>query len=172
MIFCIRGLIVLNLLLLALFGAADAIFAQQKSARIQGDDPSSLQGITHYGMPIKEIKKTFKLKDAILEVVYSKELSDDNMDKYVKRFFDELVRQIEKWRHVGTLSSPNVRIVISNCKFCKIGYCKKKNIREISLVLYKNDSKDKEFAFGHAEVIDNSKYEALAKRVIDQFLRN
>ncbi len=155
-----------------LASAAATLIAEQNNTPAQESNLVSLEGITHYGMPIKEITKSFKQRDATLEVVYSKMLSDDNMDNYVKRFYNELLRQMEAWLRKGTLPAQKIRIVISNCKFCKIGYCKKKNIREISLVLYINDKKEKDIAFGHAEVIDGIQYVTLASRVIRLFVDN
>jgi hypothetical protein len=156
-----------------IFAAAPTILiAEQKNTPAQIGNPVSLEGITHYGMPIKEITRSFKQKDATLEIIYSKMLSDDNMDNYVKRFYNELLRQIKAWLLTGTLPAQNVRIVISNCKFCKIGYCNKKNVKEISLVLYTNDKEKKDIAFKHAEVIDGIRYVTLARRVIGLFLEN
>jgi hypothetical protein len=133
-------------------------------------NPESLEGMTHYGMPIDEVKKSYKKNDAILEIIYSKSLSDDNMDEYVLRFYNELLNQIEKWLYTNALPVKNMKIVISNCKFCKVGYCKKKNIKEVRLVSYKNDMRDKQTAFTHFELLDRTKYIELAQSVVTVLL--
>lgn len=133
-------------------------------------DMESLEGITHYGMPIEEISKSYRKDESVLNIVYSKKLSDDNMDNYVKRFYDELLRQIEKWLYENKLPSKDMRIVISNCKFCKIGYCKKKNIRELDLVLYSNDKRIRHLALMHDEIIDKTKYLDIARSAVIIFL--
>ena len=130
----------------------------------------SLEGITHYGLQIEEIKKSYKKEDAVLEIVYSKTLSDDNMDAYVQQFYDELLHQIEKWLYENKLPAAKMKIVISNCKFCKIGYCKKKKVKEISLVSYKNEKKFKQVSFNHTEIIDRHKYVELAQSAVVDLL--
>jgi hypothetical protein len=133
-------------------------------------DADKLEGITHYGMPIEEIKKTYKKDNAVLEIVYSKMLSDDNMDDYVKRFYDELLTQVQKWLYEKKLPANNMKIVISNCKFCKIGYCKKKNLKEIKLVSYINEKKKAQIALNHNDIMDKNKYIGIARSIITEFL--
>jgi hypothetical protein len=163
-------IIILSSILLILSSSNSFSAADTSSA--QTDSFASQQGITHYGMPIEEIKKSYKQRDATLEVLYSKMLSDDSMDKYVKRFYDEFLRQIETWLYANTLPVQNMKIVISNCKFCYIGYCKKKKIKEVSMVSYKDDKRDKEIAFKHADIIDKSTYENSARSALVLFLDN
>ena len=110
--------------------------------------------------------------DATIEVIYSNLLSDDSMDKYVKRFYDEFLRQLETWLYANALPAQNMKIVISNCKFCAIGYCKKKNVKELSLVSYKDDKRDREIAFKHEDLIDRTKYENSARSALTLFLDN
>ncbi len=130
----------------------------------------TMEGITHYGMPIQEISKSYKKDESALNVVYSKKLSDDNMDDYVKRFYDEILHQIEKWLYENKLPARNMRIVISNCKFCKIGYCKSKNIKELNLVLYSNEKIIKHIAFKHSDIINKDKYIDMARSAVIIFL--
>ncbi len=125
-----------------------------------------LEGITHYGMPIQEISKSYNKDDSILKVVYSKKLSDDNMDKYVKLFYDEFLHQIEKYMYENKLASKDMQIIISNCKFCKIGYCKTKNIKELDLVLYSNGKSIKHISFKHLDIIDKNKYIDIARSTV------
>ena len=130
----------------------------------------ALEGITHYGMPIEEITKKYGKDGSLLTIVYSKTLSDDNMDDYVKRFYEEILHQIEKWLYENKLPAKDMRIVISNCKFCKIGYCKRKNIKEFEMVLYSNEKKIKSLSFKYAEIFDKEKYIDMARSAVIIFL--
>jgi hypothetical protein len=150
--------------------SAAAITAGAGGRTLGVEELEALQGITHYGLPIREIKKTFHKKDTTLEIIYSKMLSDDNMDKYVKRFYDEFLRQIRAGFNRMPTPAANMRIVISNCKFCMVGYCRKKNVKELSLVSYKNDKKDREIAFTHRDIIDRSQYKNLSIKAARLFL--
>ncbi len=129
-----------------------------------------LEGITHYGMPIEEIRKKYHKDDAALEIVYSKTLSDDNMDDYVQRFYDELLQEIQNWLYTNRLPARDVRIVISNCKFCKVGYCKSKGTREVTLTSYMNSKKKKQVSFSHDKLIEKKPHEALARSAVQVLL--
>jgi hypothetical protein len=97
-------------------------------------------------------------------------LSDDNMDDYVKRFYDELLSQVEKWLYEKKLPAQNMRIVISNCKFCKVGYCKKKNLKEVSLMSFINEKKKKQVVLNHIDIMDKNKYVDIARSAVVIFL--
>jgi hypothetical protein len=149
--------------------AAGAFSAKSDNA-FEIKDAEKLEGITHYGMPIEEVKKSYKKDNAVLEIVYSKKLSDDNMDDYVKRFYDELLNQVEKWLYEKKLPAPNMKIVISNCKFCKVGYCKKKNLKEVSLTSFINEKKKKQVVLNHIDIMDKNKYVDIARSAVVIFL--
>ena len=129
-------------------------------------DMEKLEGITHYGMPIEEIKKKYVKDERVLEIIYSKMRSDDNMDNFVEQFYDDLLRETENWLYNNTLPSRNVRIVISNCKFCKVGFCKRKNKKEVQLVSYLNDKKFKSVAYNHSDIIEKSIRDGLARSAV------
>jgi hypothetical protein len=161
--------IVLIIIAIVTTGFAGAFSAKSDNG-FEIKDAEKLEGITHYGMPIEEIKKTYKKDNAVLEIVYSKMLSDDNMDDYVKRFYDELLTQVEKWLYEKKLPAPNIKIVISNCKFCKVGYCKKKNLKEIKLVSYINEKMKAQIALNYSDIMDKNKYIGIARSIITEFL--
>lgn len=161
-----KNILIFALLVIAL---SNPLF-HSNDASAEIDNLAEQNGITHYGMPIEEIKKSYKQKDATLEIIYSKMLSDDNMDNYVKRFYDEFLRLIQTWLYTNTLPASSMKIEISNCKFSRIGYCKKKNVKEVSLVLYRNDKKERGISFKHADLMDRSQYQLLAQRAISYFL--
>lgn len=154
----------LSTIFLALF------FSAGQGSAYDMKDVEKLEGITHYGMPIDEITKTYHKDDAVLVIVYSKMLSDDNTDDYVKRFYDEMLRRIELWLNSNSLPGKNMKIVISNCKFRKIGYCKKKNIKEVSLISYANEKQFKQVSILHSDIIDSSKFADIAGSVVIDLL--
>lgn len=143
-----------------------SLLIAEKKASQKSNTSAEFEGITHYGMAIDEIKKIYHKDTAVLEIIYSKTLSDDNMDNYVKRFYDEFLIQIQKWLYANALPAQNMKIVISNCKFCKIGYCKNKNVKGISLVSYKFDSKHRQVDCSHIDIIDQTKYIDIAKSAV------
>ena len=129
-------------------------------------NPEDLKGITHYGMPIEEKVQTYRKDDAILEIIYEKDLSDDNMDAYVQWFYNEFLRLILQRLYAGRLPAGDVRIVISNCKFCKVGYCKTKNKKEITLTSYRNSVYYKKMSFPHESILDSNTASSLVKNAV------
>lgn len=127
----------------------------------------SMEGKTPYGMEIKEERKVMRRRDFVVELVYSAKLSDDNMDKYLTPFFKELEEQIVRWMHNHQVSRKTVRVVISNCKFCKTGYCKRKNKREIEITRFYGDRQEGGISFSHQEVIVSKKHPELAAKAVE-----
>ena len=131
----------------------------------------SLEGVNHYGLPIEEVTRKIIKDNLTLEIVYSKKLSDDSMDKFVKRFFDELIARISRWLKNNESPRENLKIIISNCKYCIVGYCKKKNIKEINLELYCNDTKYRELSITHREIIDKTASSAVIDNIISKIFQ-
>lgn len=140
------------------------------SAQDTATDLASLDGITHYGMAIEEVTRKLEKKGSVLEVVYSKNLSDDNMDDFVKLLFDEMLRLIEAWFYEQKNPENGIRIVISNCKFCKIGYCKRKGIREIRIASYKNGNEFRHATVIHRNLLEKEKTPEIARRLVSAVL--
>lgn len=131
----------------------------------------SLEGVNHYGLPIEEVTKKINKDSFTLDIVYSKTLSDDSMDKFVKMFFDELIAQISRWLQNNEPPQHNLKIIISNCKYCIVGYCKKKNIKRINLMLYCNEKKCRELSITHQEIIDKTASLAVIDNIISNFFQ-
>ncbi len=121
---------------------------------------SKLRGI--YPKALK--KGTFSL-----DIIYSRTLSDDNMDKFVKMFYDEFIMRISYWLNNSEVPQQNMKIIISNCKYGIVGHCRKKNIKEISLVLYKDEKKHKEFSFKHKDIVNKTNLLAVIEKIISDF---
>jgi len=164
-----QGIKMKKIILIAIAVVATAAAGSFSAKSYEIKDAEKLEGITHYGMPIEEITKKYKKDSSVLEIVYSKMLSDDNMDDYVKRFYDELLSQIEKWLYEKKLPDQNMKIVISNCKFCRVGYCKRKNLKEIKLVSYRNEKKNAQIALNHSDIMDRTKYADIARSIVIKF---
>lgn len=133
-------------------------------------NPEALKGMTHYGMPIEEKVDTYRKDDATLEIIYAKDLSDDNMDSYVQRFYDELLRLVEIRLYARPLPAHEVKIVISNCKFCKVGYCKTMNQKEITLTSYRNNVYYKKLSFPHQSILDSTDASLLVRNAVSLLL--
>lgn len=133
-------------------------------------DLASLEGITHYGMAIEEVSSKLKKKESILQVIYSNKLSDDNMDDYVKLLYDEILRLIEAWFYEQKNPESGITIVISNCKFCKIGYCKRKGIREIRIVSYKKGAEFRQATIIHRKLLEKEKIPDIARNLVSSIL--
>lgn len=131
--------------------------------------PKSFEGINHYGLPIEEIKKRIIKDGFTLDIIYSKTLSDDNMDKFVKMFFNEFILQTSHWLTNNAAPRQNMTIIFSNCKYCIVGYCKKKSIKEINIELLTNEKKIQEISFAHQDIVDKANSLKVITRIISKF---
>jgi len=112
-----------------------------------------MDGKTPYGEPIEDGKRTIRRGDFSIEVIYSSRLSDDILDGPVKQLFDEVVSRLRRWVNDNTLPAESMRLVISNCRFCKTGYCKRQNSRGIILTTYKGETKLKHVIIQHEDLV-------------------
>lgn len=130
----------------------------------------SMDGKTPYGMNIKEERKVLRRRSFVVELVYSAQLSDDNMDKYLTPFFKELESQIVRWMYNHQVPKKTMRIAVSNCRFCKTGFCKRKNKREIAIIRFTGDKEEKMISFKHEDIIAKKKHPELVAKTIETLL--
>lgn len=135
----------------------------------------SMDGITPYGEPVKEIRNAVYRDKFELEFIYSPELSDDILEGTVKQFYDNILEALRG--KVLAMSADELaaagqmKLTFSNCRFCKTGYCRRKNIAEISLVLYKNEKIYKEKRCAHQEIVLPEASLSLAVKLADELLK-
>jgi len=111
----------------------------------------SLDSKTPYGEDVKEIEKRIKGDGLSLTIVYSAGLSDDQLDGIAKKLFDELVSAASSRMKAGRPKRES-RLVMSNCKFSITGYCRRKNKKEISVVLYSAGTQRAEFVLDYERI--------------------
>lgn len=116
-----------------------------------GEKTISLDGKTPYGEDIKQIEKRIKGDAFSLVVIYSAELSDDQLDGIAKRFFDELISAASSRIRSGNLKS-NVKLVVSNCKFAMTGHCRRKKKKEIAVILYRGETQQTELTLDYEKM--------------------
>ena len=131
----------------------------------------SMDGKTPYGTEVKEEKKLITSGDSSVEILYSKEFSDDNLNTHSKNFFDEIALQTAKWFKSHKAPDSKIRVVISNCRFCLTGYCKRKNKQEWAIVIYHGEKKQGSLSYSYDEVLNKKEHEALAAKVVREIFR-
>lgn len=129
----------------------------------------SMKGKTPYGLEIKEETRIIKRRDFSVELVYSSALSDDVMDNYIKAFYTELAREIERWIYSQTVQAGSVRVLLSNCRFCVTGYCAGKKTPGIEIVFMGPSSQNKSVFFTREDILDKKKHADLAVGVVEEF---
>ena len=126
----------------------------------------TMEGKTPYGLNINEEVQKIQKKNYAVTIIYSKMLSDDDMDKYVKKFYDEFTAQItKKVSSVEDTEERQLRIVISNCKYIKTGYCRRKNRKELTITSFTGETKEKEVSFHYNDLLKKDEYLTLAHDV-------
>lgn len=118
----------------------------------------SMEGKTVYGKPIREQRRMLKRKSFYVEVIYSSLFSDmplrlEGKSNFVERFYRELVKQCDRWMQSHRVPKGKMTIVLSNCRFSKTGFCRRKNKNELRLYTYMNGKKGKELSLRHSDLI-------------------
>jgi hypothetical protein len=132
----------------------------------------SMDGKTPYGTPVKEFKRMVYRTGIRVDIIYSKKHSDDNMSPLFKQFYRKLENKIQGDIYKLKLEknkkrSIKFKLFISNCRFAKTGYCRRKNKKEIELILYKNDKVITCFAFQDEELYKKDNYIKLVNDAVD-----
>ena len=125
-----------------------------------------MMGRTHYGMKIIEYRRVIFKNDFQIQMIYSKHHSDDNMNRKIDQFYKEFYRQAYRWISRQKPKKTIIKIIISNCRFCKIGYCKKINKKRISLMRFNNKIQGKVFTFYHSDIYKKQGQIITAKRAV------
>jgi|GEM_PF-1672780 len=126
----------------------------------------SLDGKTPWGNEVKKHRRVLKRRYFVAEIIYSKYYSDHNMNKYTRRFYRELASQVHKWMYKNKLPSYRLSLVISNCRHCKTGYCRRKNVKEIIVVAYRNKKRYKGFRFKYKDLMAKNAFIPIAAQTV------
>ncbi|MCP4134423.1 MAG: hypothetical protein GY754_25850 [bacterium] len=126
----------------------------------------SMDGRTPYGSLIKQERRIVSKGAFRAVVVYSSMMSDDDLRGHTKIFFNHIVKQIERWVYSKRVPGVKMRIIVSNCRFGVIGFCKRKNKKELAVISYKNDKKDRETSLQYEEILNKKNHVKLAVKVV------
>ena len=125
----------------------------------------SMDGKTPYGATIAEKKQTLRRRNFRLELIYSAALSDDLLEGTMKIFYTELYNRLHRLVYRDPLPRHNRRVVISNCRHCRTGHCRRINKKGIHIIIYEKEKKLKQITVDHEKLLDRKKLNAVANRV-------
>ncbi|HOO70741.1 MAG TPA: hypothetical protein PK926_03190 [Spirochaetota bacterium] len=134
-----------------------------------GEKKVSLKGRTLYGLEIKEENKILRRRGCTVELVYSSEFSDDVMDANMKSLFAELAREIDRWLYAKTPPRESIRVIMSNCRFCVVGYCGKKNVMGLE-VIGRGAGWERSSSFSREDIINKKKHADMARKAVEEIL--
>lgn len=130
----------------------------------------SMDGKTPYGIKIKKKLRGLKIKDLVVVVYYSPKLSDNNMTKYSQKLYDAVIAASYNWMKQNKKLERRVDIKISNCRFARTGYCKRKGKKEIEVISYIHGKKHKSYALSHEIIFKNKNIHVVAKKIVDSIM--
>lgn len=126
----------------------------------------SLDGKTPYGAEIPDVERVVGKGDTQLKIVYSGMLSDDILDGQAREFFNDLVSAAAlKLEDVTPAKGEGGRVVVSLCRFCKTGYCRRKNMREIEIVVYRGGAERGRLSMAYSDLANKEKRSVFIGRV-------
>lgn len=127
----------------------------------------SMDGKTPYGLDVEQRNKTVRRNGASVAIMYSPMLSDDNPDKNMDAFLAELAEGVRLAVDSGSVAEGEYRLVVSNCRFCKTGYCRRKNRREIEVTAWRGEARSGGFVFSHEQIAQEEKRKETARGTIE-----
>ncbi|MGV7930191.1 MAG: T-complex 10 C-terminal domain-containing protein [Spirochaetota bacterium] len=98
----------------------------------------SLDGKTPYGEDIAPVETVVEFGGVRVTIVYDPMLSDDHLDGAGKKFFHELAASLRA--KAASVKSPGgfeSRLLVSQCRFALTGHCRRRNVQELSVVIYR-----------------------------------
>lgn len=106
----------------------------------------SMDGKTPYGSLIESAEERIQIKNAVVLVFYNPACSDDILEGSARKLWDQIIIKIHA-RLRGNPPPGNIkrRIELSQCRFSITGYCKRMGKSGLGIVLYRNDTKYKDY---------------------------
>lgn len=142
----------------------------------------SMDGMTPFGEQIDRIEKRFGNKDATISILYSADQSDEHLRPMVfkdpeavklparygvARLFDEMVNACMLRVKSDTRNERlNANVVISQCRYCRTGYCKRKNLKGVFIEI----SSGKEAAWMNSFSLSEIEDPQTRKLIVDKAL--
>lgn len=130
----------------------------------------NMDGKTPYGVVIEDERRIIRRRNFTLELVYAGSLSDDLKEGAIKTFFSELDAEFRHWIYKNKLPRKKVKILVSNCRFGKTGYCKRKSLRGITVYLFHKGKEVKAHILTRNEILSKKRRPFLAAEVVKNLM--
>jgi hypothetical protein len=143
----------------------------------------TMDGMTPFGEQIDRVEKKLCKKDAAIRIEYAASHSDEHLRpmvfkdpeadkvpvKYgVARLFDEMVNAcVQRMKSDNRKDSLDVNVVISQCRYCRTGFCRRKNIKGVSVVIFRGLAVTWENSISLTEVEDSQARKLLVDRALE-----
>jgi len=130
----------------------------------------NMDGKTPYGVVIEDERRIMRRRNFTLELIYAGSLSDDLKEGALKTFFSELDAEFRRWIYNSKLPRKKVKIMVSNCRFAKTGYCKRKSLRGITVYLFHKGKKVKAHSINRNDILNKKRRPFLAAEVVKKLM--
>jgi hypothetical protein len=130
----------------------------------------SMDGFTPFGVKIISENRTIRRNKIRVNIIYSAEMSDDIMSKYVKKFYDELANHAQLIVYKKKIKGREIKIVLSNCRFGRTGYCRRNNRKGLDVIGYRDGKKEKVISVKESDIYDKKEYQKRARSIVEKIL--
>lgn len=131
----------------------------------------NMDGKTPYGITIKGERKVLRRRNFLIELIYDAPLSDDLLEGPVKTFYNELEKELQRWMHTNRLPRQLMKIQISNCRFGKTGFCRRENLKGLTLYIYRNNKRIREVHLDRSDILSTAKRPALLTSLVKKIMK-
>lgn len=133
----------------------------------------NMDGKTPEGETIPDVVKKIKSRNTELEIIYSGAMSDMALsfykdDGYIRKFYNSLVKISDSRLSEKKFAAENIKIIISNCRIGKTGYCGRMNRSDVKLSIYRDGKAIDEIILQHSNILGRNNSTAAAKVCSDR----
>ncbi len=130
----------------------------------------NMDGKTPYGVVIENERRIMQRRNFTLELIYAGSLSDDLKEGALKTFFSELETEFRRWLYNSRLPRKKVKVMVSNCRFGKTGYCKRKSLQGITIYLFHKGKEVKAHSISRNDILNKKRRPFLAAEVVKSLM--
>jgi hypothetical protein len=133
----------------------------------------NMEGKTPEGEKIPDITKKITSGNTEMEFIYSGAMSDMTLafykdEGYIRKFFNTLIKLSENRLSEENIRTKNIRVIISNCRIGKTGYCARMNRTDVKLTVYKENAIVEEITLSHSDILGRNNFSVAAKVCVDR----
>ncbi len=131
----------------------------------------SMEGKTPYGITIEGKRRILRRRNFCIEIIYDAGKSDDLFDGVIKKFYLDLEKELRRYIYAHRMGRQRMKVVISNCRFTRTGYCRRNNLEDITLFVFRDRKKIRTLKVDRTDILTTKKRFHLIKNITNKIMK-